>query len=437
MTVNPLKELIEKNRSGQRAGLYSVCSANELVLRSAIRHAAVHSYPLIIESTSNQVNQMGGYTGIKPHEFMARVKKIAREEKMPEENLVLGGDHLGPLVWQHEPEDSAMEKAVELIKAYTLAGFSKIHLDTSMKLSSDPPGPLDPRVCARRGALLAKTVYENYAVMPAQSKRPLLVIGSEVPIPGGSREHEDTVTPTKSEDFLTQVSIFRDEFQKAGIDFNDVIAFVVQPGVEFGDDFVCFYDPEKAAALTGALKTVPGLVFDGHSTDYQNLHNLAEMVRDGVAILKVGPALTFALREGLFLLEAVEEILTSPEDSSESSAESRSGFKKALLEEMNSSKKYWGKYYSGTAREVEYKKLYSYSDRCRYYLPAAKVQKSMELLLSNIPAIPPALLSQYFPAQYRRFMTGRLGNDPVSVLCDRIGDTCADYAVACGYMQGT
>ena len=426
--ANPLKAVIEKNRNGQKAGLYSVCSANELVLRSSMRHAAAHSYPLIIESTSNQVNQFGGYTGIQPHEFMAWVQKIAGEEKMPEENLVLGGDHLGPLLWQHESEASAMAKAVDMVKVYTLAGFSKIHLDTSMKLAGDPPGPLDPGVCARRGAVLAKTVYENYSVMPNNSKRPLLVIGSEVPIPGGSREHEDSVTPTRPEDFLTQVSIFRDEFQKAGIDFNDVIAFVVQPGVEFGDDFVCLYDPEKAAALTGALKTVSGLVFEGHSTDYQNPHNLAEMVRDGVAILKVGPALTFVLREGLFLLEAVEEVLIPPS--------SRSNFTKALLEEMNGSKKYWEKYYSGTAPEIEYKKLYSYSDRCRYYLPAEKVQTSMELLIKNIPAIPPALLSQYFPAQYRRYMEGKLGNDPLSVLCDRIGETCADYAAACGFMAG-
>ena len=65
--MNHLKAVIEKNRSGQRAGLYSVCSANELVLRAAIRHAFNHKYPLIIESTSNQVNQEGGYTGMRPH----------------------------------------------------------------------------------------------------------------------------------------------------------------------------------------------------------------------------------------------------------------------------------------------------------------------------------------------------------------------------------
>jgi len=75
--------MIEKNRSGQKTGLYSVCSANELVLRAVIRHAVTRNYPLIIESTSNQVNQFGGYTGVRPHEFVAQVQKIAGEEKMP------------------------------------------------------------------------------------------------------------------------------------------------------------------------------------------------------------------------------------------------------------------------------------------------------------------------------------------------------------------
>ena len=373
--IDLLRTVVEKNRKGIRTGIYSVCSANEFVLRAVIRHAATHKYPLIIESTSNQVNQYGGYTGIRPHEFKALVEKIALEEKLPEENLILGGDHLGPLLWQGECEKSAMEKAVEMVEAYTRSGFSKIHLDTSMRLADDPVGPLDPRVCANRGAVLAKAVYCCFAGMKDRlSKRPALVIGSEVPIPGGQRNHEhgDSVAPTNAKEFLQQVTIYKDEFQKASLDFNDVIAFVVQPGVEFGDDSVHFYDSLKARPLNDALKAVPGLVFEGHSTDYQGQKNLAELVRDGVAILKVGPALTFALREGIFLLEAIEEILISPVF--------RSNFKKALLEEMNKSKQYWEKYYAGTADEIEYKKLYSYSDRCRYYLPAKNVQSAMETL---------------------------------------------------------
>ena len=428
MPENPIKSIVDKNRSGKNIGIYSVCSANELVLRAAIRHAVNRKYPLIIESTANQVNQFGGYTGIRPDDFIAKVQTITQGEGLASENLILGGDHLGPLVWQNESEKTAMEKAVELVKAYTLAGFNKINLDTSMKLADDPPGPLDPRLCAHRGAVLAKAVYNSYSNKP-DSIRPVLVIGSEVPIPGGQKteasKNETGITITEASDFLQQVSVYKEEFIKAGLDFNDVAAFVVQPGVEFGDDFVHFYNSKKTKALSNALKAIPGFVFEGHSSDYQRSEDLKNMVTDGVAILKVGPGMTFALRETLFLLEAVEEVLIP--------LASRSNFKKTLLEEMSKNKIYWEKYYLGTPKEIEYKKLYSYSDRCRYYLPAENVKKAMEKLIANIPELPPALLSQFFPLQYRRYMAGKLSNDPLSIIYDRIGEICNDYALACGY----
>ena len=62
-----------------------------------------------------------------------------------------------------------------------------------------------------------------------------------------------------------------------------------------------------------AAKEYPNLVFEGHSTDYQSAHSLREMVEDGIAILKVGPALTFSLREGLFALSMMEKLLLPEE----------------------------------------------------------------------------------------------------------------------------
>jgi D-tagatose-1,6-bisphosphate aldolase subunit GatZ/KbaZ len=428
--MHPLRAVVEKNRAGQGVGLYSVCSANELVLRASIRHAVFHRYPLIIESTSNQVNQLGGYTGMQPRDFIELVEKIAQEERMDPEMLILGGDHLGPLIWRHEKASSAMEKAAEMVRSYTLAGFTKIHLDTSMKLADDDPTlPLDPRICARRGAALAKAAAEAYVELlsrNAGAKKPVLVIGSEVPIPGGSFEHEDSVTPTKSRDFFHQVEVFQEAFQEAGVSFDAVVAFVVQPGVEFGDDFVCFYKREEAKSLTQALKKAPHMVFEGHSTDYQSGEKLTEMVEDGVAILKVGPALTFTLREGLFLLEEIEKILIGD-------VKHRSHFKEALLTAMNRSDHFWKSHYTGTTEQVEFKKCYSYSDRSRYYLPEPEVQGAIKTLLGNLPEVPPALISQYFPRQYRRFMRGILAADAVSLLYDRIGELCSDYARACGY----
>ena len=207
--------------------------------------------------------------------------------------------------------------------------------------------------------------------------------------------------------------------------FDQVAAFVVQPGVEFGDDFVCQYNRENAACLTSALKDVRPLVFEGHSTDYQTEESLTRMVEDGIRILKVGPALTFGLREALFLAEEVEKTIIADDSM-------RSHFKEVLLKEMNTSDIYWKKYYTGSDEEIEYEKFYSYSDRCRYYFPAEPIREASDRLLANLSKIPVALISQYFPCQYAKVVAGDLADDGESVILDRIGDWCSVYTTACG-----
>lgn len=429
--MHPLKEILAGS-SDRQAGVYSVCTANALVLRAAIRHAKVHNYVAVIEATANQVNQFGGYTGMTPDEYAAMVLQIAEEEALPAQQLILGGDHLGPLVWQALPEREAMSHSAELVRQYTLAGFTKIHLDTSMRVADDDPdAPLDVRVCARRGAELAGVVnaaFEARRQRVPDALRPVLVIGSEVPIPGGSQEHEDSVQPTDAKEFCRQYSVFREAFEAKGLSFENVIAFVVQPGVEFGDDFACQYESSNAQMLTDALKKFSPLVFEGHSTDYQTPDSLAAMVRDGIIILKVGPALTFALRESLLQLESCEQIMIANKTR-------HSGFKDALLKEMNASDRYWKKYYFGTEAEIAYKKIYSYSDRCRYYLPAHNVETAVRRLLENTMQVPIALISQFFPQQYVKVQSGLLKDDGLSLLLDRVGGWCGIYAAACGVKQ--
>ncbi len=425
--MHPLKKILE-GRSKQQSGVFSACTANELALRAALRHAKQHNYVAVIEATANQVNQFGGYTDMLPAQYAEMVRKIARQEALSNDQLILGGDHLGPLTWQSLPEAEAMANSRELVRQYTLAGFTKIHLDTSMRVADDDQNaPLDVAVCARRGAQLAKEVLAAYEVLrltQPEATRPVLVIGSEVPIPGGSQEHEDSVQPTAPAEFCRQYEIFRKTFENAGIPFEDVVAFVVQPGVEFGDDFACQYQSDNASTLTDALKNYAPLVFEGHSTDYQTPESLTGMVNDGIRILKVGPALTFALREALQALEDCEKLLI-PE-------ENRSGFEAALLAEMDASDRYWKKYYFGTEEEIAYKKLYSYSDRCRYYLPGQAVEQAVARLLENTKHIPIALVSRFFPQQFTKVQRGELDNDGQSLVLDRVGIWCGIYAAACG-----
>ena len=94
---HPIQLLMEQRRNGQNCGIESVCSANEYVLEVALRRSKLFNAPVLIEATANQVNQFGGYTGMYPQDFYDMVLKMASEIGVPEDHVILGGDHLGPL----------------------------------------------------------------------------------------------------------------------------------------------------------------------------------------------------------------------------------------------------------------------------------------------------------------------------------------------------
>lgn len=229
--------MMDQRREGKICGIESVCSANEFVLEVALKHSKLFNAPVLIEATANQVNQFGGYTGMYPKDFYEMVLKMAAEIGVPENHIILGGHHLGPLTWQNLPETEAMEKSETLIYQYARAGFTKIHLDTSMKVADDPEGLLSTETIARRGATLYKAAMKGYEELKAEkpdAMRPVFVIGSEVPIPGGAQEAEDTLAVTEPEAFRDTVATYRRVFKEEGIEdgMNDVVAVVTQPGVE-------------------------------------------------------------------------------------------------------------------------------------------------------------------------------------------------------------
>lgn len=428
---NQLMELVRARTAGERSGIYSCCSANEYVLKAAMLRGMETDTPVLIEATANQVNQFGGYTGMRPADFYRYVISLAKEVGFPVENLILGGDHLGSLTWAEETEDMAMEKAKALVREFVLAGFTKIHLDTSMRLADDSPSErLSDETIARRGAALCMAAEEAYVqrkTADGSAVAPVYIIGSEVPIPGGAREAEDSVCVTAVSDCLETYEVFRQTFAEMGLEnaWSRVIAMVVQPGVEFGDSDIIEYDREKAKELTGLLKRLP-IVFEGHSTDYQTKEALREMVEDGIAILKVGPALTFALREALFSLEQIERELYA------GSGTACSEFRDVLEHVMLEDDKNWKKYYHGNGNRKKFARAFSLSDRARYYLPESHVKKAVARLIRNlrISEIPLSLISQYMPMQYTKVRGGILKNDPEDLLLDRIGNYIDDYLYA-------
>ena len=401
-TQEYFKQLIKAQKSGSDQAICSVCSANELVLEAAMEDARDNGFKLLIEATANQVNQFGGYTGMKPSDFIAFVSRLAKKVGFDEHQLILGGDHLGPLTWQADTEEVAMKKADELIRQYVSAGFSKIHIDTSMRLADDSKTErLSDQTIARRAARLC-AVAESVGSDAA----PVYVIGSEVPVPGGATENEDEINVTSPEDLKITLDTFYNAFLEQGLKdaWKRVIAVVVQPGVEFADNTIIQYDADKAKELISYAKSLESIVLEGHSTDYQPKAALDAMRQDGIAILKVGPALTFALREALFALEYMERILYSYSPNGGFSC-----FQDVLEGKLMSDDKYWRSYYHGSEKDIAYARKFSLSDRCRYYLEDKVVQASILRLITNIDAaaLPYGLVSQYFPEQKEKVLSSK------------------------------
>lgn len=423
------EELIADQKRGEASGIYSVCSAERFVLEAAFRQALEDGSPLLIEATCNQVNQFGGYTGMTPADFYRYVTEISSEAGFPLERLILGGDHLGPNVWQTEPAGQAMDKAQELVKAYVQAGFTKIHLDASMPLGNDPDGQIDTQVAAQRSADLCYAA--EMAAGPGAS-RLRYVIGTEVPPPGGAKGSMDHEWISQPEQVQQTIDITRSAFLERGLEgaWSRVIAVVVQPGVEFGDQEVIDYRPELSRPLSQFIESFDHLVYEAHSTDYQLPSGLRQLVENHFAILKVGPALTYALREAVFALAQIEEEALGGRPLVQLSQV------RAVLENaMQTNPKNWQKYYQGDPFSVAIARKYSYSDRIRYYWTDPAVKSALELLIRNleIGPIPDSLFSQYLPTQYWKGRNGELDGSPRAIMRDKIQEVLQDYAYACGF----
>lgn len=423
MTENRLDQIISDQKRGKASGIYSVCSSHPQVLLSALRFARESGTCLLVEATCNQVNQFGGYTGMQAQDFVAYLHSLAAKAEFPIENLLLGGDHLGPNVWTDEPAEVAMQKSVQLTESYARAGFTKIHLDASMRLADDPQGPLAPRIIAERAARMAAAV-EKAAPQPEKIR---YVIGTEVPVPGGSKAVAEAMHVSDPEDVSETIALNQAAFTDAGLKnaWERVIAVVVQPGVEFGDNEVHAFEPEKAQDLTRYIETQK-LVYEAHSTDYQSLNALQELVSRQFAILKVGPELTFAYREALFGLAFLEKQLIEDERSSR--------LIQTVEQVMLQDPKNWSKYYTGSERELELKRKFSLSDRIRYYWAKPEIESKVRQLLQNLSEIelPLGLVSQYFPAETLQILDGSLRLSPVNLIDSHIQRVLQRYQQACG-----
>lgn len=390
---NPVARRIAHHKRSGKGGVLSVCSAHPEVIRAAVDIVGEYDEILLLESTSNQVDQFGGYTGKTPAQFIGETRASVAKMGFPAERLVFGGDHLGPNAWQHLPAEQAMENACELVRQYAAAGYEKIHLDCSMSCADDPV-PLDDRTVAERAARLCE-IAEKACARKRKGSAAVYIIGTEVPVPGGAREDlEDSIAPTTPAAARNTYEIHRRIFADAGLGavWPRIVGLVVQPGVEFDHHKIVAYRPQRARSLSALADKFEHAVFEAHSTDYQPESAFKDLVNDHFAILKVGPALTFAYREAVFALSDAAHAFHGDAVAVDVRAEAE----KAMLAQPEK----WRNYYPGTAAQQKILRAYSLSDRIRYYWPDSALEEAVRRLREQIDArpLPFGLLHQYLSA---------------------------------------
>ncbi|WP_420384182.1 class II D-tagatose-bisphosphate aldolase non-catalytic subunit [Novosphingobium sp.] len=422
-TRSPLQTIFERNRAGEQQGVVSVCSAHPQVIRAALELARDRDQVAVIEATCNQVNQHGGYTGMTPEQFAQGVRATAAEIGLPGDRLVLGGDHLGPQPWRALPAEAAMAQAIAMIEAYARAGYTKLHLDCSMACADDAE-PLGDAVIAARAARMA---HAAEAALDPDAARPVYIIGTEVPAPGGMGEGH-AIVPTAPASVMTTWRVHDQAFADAGLGdvFARVVAIVVQPGLDFGNEDVVRFVPGDAADLAGTVSALGGAVFEAHSTDYQDADSFRALVQMHFAILKVGPAATFALREAIYALECIARELPG--------WDARFSVRTAVESAMLADPAHWISHYAGGPAQQRYLRHFSFSDRVRYYwtdLTVASAVAALTGFCDGLP-LPLPLISQYLPQHAGAVADGTVAATADALCRAHVRLALAPYADACG-----
>lgn len=388
--MQALRDLIARNRAGSAEALPSVCSAHPQVLAAALLLAESRDAPCLIEATSNQVNQFGGYTAMTPPDFIAHVHGLCDALGVARERVLFGGDHLGPQVWRAQSAEVAMAHARDLVAAYVRAGFTKIHLDCSEGCAGEG-AQVGDAIAAARAADLA-LACEAAAPLPEAVS---YVFGTEVPPPGGARAgaEEETVLPTAPEAAQATIAAHAAAFAERGMAetaWRRAVGLVVQPGLEFAPDHVLPFDRAAPDHLSPVLSRHPGLAFEAHSTDYQHPGVYPDLARRHFAVLKVGPALTFAWRQAVYALDAILAWLEP--------GANRPALSEVMEAEMLTSPGDWQKHYAGDAARLHLLRHFGYADRIRYYWTRPAAQAAVRALMADLARHRPPrpLIEQHF-----------------------------------------
>jgi D-tagatose-1,6-bisphosphate aldolase subunit GatZ/KbaZ len=425
-----LNDLRSDHLAGRRRGMVSICSTRGEVLQAAMELAKSRGDSILIETTANQVNQFGGYTGMTPAAFAAHMDHLAFTLDYPRARIFLGADHLGPYTWRNEPAERAMQNALDLVVQCVGAGFRKIHLDTGFGCGDDPQPELPFQIAADRAVVLCRAAESASDRLPRSYPRPLYVIGAEVPPPGGALEDPAALEVTPADRLKEVLSVYQTRFKSARLEsaWERVMAVVVQPGVEFGDWMVARYNSQKARDLSLFHRRLPGVMtYEVHSTDYQPADSLTEMVADHFILLKVGPCLTDAFREAVFGLARIES-----ERLARRRAMRPSNIRTVLENVMLQKPVYWQSHYHGSHEQIRVLRSHSKRDRIRYYWNHPDVASALNQLVSNLnPRLVSDEVAAHLPDAYATLAADPCPLEPVALIRRRIQLAVSPYFEAC------
>ena len=397
-----------------KKALPSFCTSNIDVLKIILTYSKKKNLPCLIECTSNQVNQFGGYTQKTPKQFSKEIKNIAKTIKLKKNNLLLGGDHLGPLPWSKKNHKVSLKNSVNLINSFLASDYCKIHIDTSIKCLDDR-SINNQKIFERTEYILKNTKIKK------KINKIFLVIGSEVPLSGSN--DRGVITVTKNIRIKHEVSKFK---QLLGTLFKKKFNFalVVEPGMRYLDYTTS--KPKLSNFLSKKIFSIKNnFVYEAHSTDYQDYKVLKNLVNNNFKILKVGPELTFNYSRSLLFMHKIEKKLNK---------KIKSNFEKTITQTMLNNKKYWKGYYKEKNMNLL---LNSKLDRMRYYFNFNEVKKSINILKKNINTLKKEEIIKLFNSKKEKQEILKYNKNKTSnfqiINSLFLTDTLKKYYSACGY----
>lgn len=204
--------------NGHKKSLPSFCTSNFDVIKAIIHYAKAKNFPILIESTSSQVNQFGGYTNNKPHQFKNKIFKICSELNFPKKMIMLGADHLGPFPWLQYKGHIAWKNSINLLKSCIKSNYKKIHIDTCYNLK-------DQKKLSKKD-IIEKSL-ELFQI--AKKKNIFFVFGTETPFPGSISNLRENFT--KVETLKKEINIYLEYFKT--INYKSRFAYVIEPRMSF------------------------------------------------------------------------------------------------------------------------------------------------------------------------------------------------------------